>query len=230
MLDVTLLAKGIAYTAHQAVGQKRKYDGTDYIGHPIRVAENVAANGGTLAQIAAGYLHDVVEDTGITLEQLEHSLGIVGYPGHLMKPTLDTVYSLTDQFVEQKGLNRQWRHCGELVRLSRDKNQLFWLVKHCDLLDNLDSIEKFDKSYLPRFLTSAFLLVEMTPSFARESQAFLKLEKRMETYDRLFSVTTHVSMKHYRNVLRCISDFLPVGFNAQMLIKLKAQGIPDYVD
>lgn len=230
MVDVTLLAKGIAYIAHQAVGQKRKYDGTDYIGHPIRVAENVAENGGSIAQIAAGYLHDVIEDTGVTLEQLEHSLYIVGYPGYLMRPTLDTVYSLTDQFPEQKGLNRQWRHCGELVRMSQDKNHLFWLVKHCDLSDNLDSIEKFDKNYLPRFLTAAFLLVEMTPAYARSSQVFLKLEKRMETYDRLYSVSTHASMKHYRDVLRCIKDFLPVGFTTQMLKDLRTKGIPDYVD
>lgn len=67
-----LLAPQVAARAHQH--QKRK-DGTPYIAHPVRVAIRVSqryTGFGTHwynAQIAA-FLHDVVEDTDITIEEL----------------------------------------------------------------------------------------------------------------------------------------------------------------
>jgi (p)ppGpp synthase/HD superfamily hydrolase len=62
-----LLAIRVATRAH--AGQKRK-DGTDYIAHPLRVmARAVGANAG-LAVMIACVLHDVVEDTSLTLEDL----------------------------------------------------------------------------------------------------------------------------------------------------------------
>lgn len=62
-----LLAIRVATRAH--VSQKRK-DGTDYIAHPLRVmARAVSANAGMAVMIAC-VLHDVVEDTSLTLEDL----------------------------------------------------------------------------------------------------------------------------------------------------------------
>lgn len=61
-----------AQFARQAhTGQKRKYDGRDYISHPARVAGMVALHPGSSATwVAAAYLHDVLEDTDTTVEQL----------------------------------------------------------------------------------------------------------------------------------------------------------------
>jgi (p)ppGpp synthase/HD superfamily hydrolase len=64
-----LLAPQVAARAHRT--QKRK-DGTPYIAHPVRVALRVAAMHPAQAayfQIVA-FLHDVVEDTDVTLEEL----------------------------------------------------------------------------------------------------------------------------------------------------------------
>lgn len=57
----------IATRAH--AGQVDK-QGVAYIGHPAAVARMVDAAGGSVAQIAAAWGHDVVEDTDITPEQL----------------------------------------------------------------------------------------------------------------------------------------------------------------
>jgi len=62
-----LLARVIAKAAHS--GQVSK-DGTPYILHPEQVAKNVEAAGGDYEMIAAAWLHDVVEDTAITYEDL----------------------------------------------------------------------------------------------------------------------------------------------------------------
>lgn len=66
-----------AFAAHAAVGQKRKYSGQPYIVHPVEVASIVATVDHTDEMLAAALLHDTVEDTQITLEQIEAFFGPV---------------------------------------------------------------------------------------------------------------------------------------------------------
>ncbi|MBD2386938.1 RelA/SpoT family protein [Cylindrospermum sp. FACHB-282] len=61
-----------AYQLHQ--GQYRK-SGEPYIGHPVAVAGLLRDLGGSPAMIAAGFLHDVVEDTEVTIDQIEERFG-----------------------------------------------------------------------------------------------------------------------------------------------------------
>lgn len=58
-----LLAARVATRAHK--GQVRK-DGTDYIAHPIRVAIRCS----TKAEKTVALLHDTVEDTDLTFDEL----------------------------------------------------------------------------------------------------------------------------------------------------------------
>jgi guanosine-3',5'-bis(diphosphate) 3'-pyrophosphohydrolase len=61
-----------AYQLHQ--GQYRK-SGEPYINHPIAVAGLLRYLGSDDAMIAAGFLHDVIEDTDVTPEELEQQFG-----------------------------------------------------------------------------------------------------------------------------------------------------------
>jgi GTP diphosphokinase / guanosine-3',5'-bis(diphosphate) 3'-diphosphatase len=61
-----------AYELHQ--GQLRK-SGEPYICHPVAVAGLLRDLGGSAAMIAAGFLHDVVEDTEVTIEEIEQRFG-----------------------------------------------------------------------------------------------------------------------------------------------------------
>jgi GTP diphosphokinase / guanosine-3',5'-bis(diphosphate) 3'-diphosphatase len=72
--DRQLICKAFnfAYDLHD--GQRRK-SGEPYIAHPIAVAGLLRDLGGSAPMIAAGFLHDVVEDTDVNLEQLEASFG-----------------------------------------------------------------------------------------------------------------------------------------------------------
>jgi GTP pyrophosphokinase len=65
-------AYDLALKAH--AGQKRR-SGEDYIQHPIAVAKILAEIGMGGKTIAAGLLHDVPEDTEVTLEQIEKQFG-----------------------------------------------------------------------------------------------------------------------------------------------------------
>lgn len=69
-----LIRKAYEYAALKHQGQKRK-SGEDYIHHPIEVAYILAQLHSGPATIAAGLLHDVVEDTDATIEGIEEMFG-----------------------------------------------------------------------------------------------------------------------------------------------------------
>ncbi|MBF2079269.1 MAG: bifunctional (p)ppGpp synthetase/guanosine-3',5'-bis(diphosphate) 3'-pyrophosphohydrolase [Synechococcales cyanobacterium T60_A2020_003] len=62
-----------AYCLHQ--GQRRA-SGEPYICHPVAVAGLLRELGGGPVMIAAGFLHDVVEDTDVTPEEIEERFGV----------------------------------------------------------------------------------------------------------------------------------------------------------
>jgi GTP diphosphokinase / guanosine-3',5'-bis(diphosphate) 3'-diphosphatase len=66
-------AFNFAYQLHE--GQTRK-SGEPYIAHPIAVASLLRSLGGDSVTIAAGFLHDVVEDTDVTSEEIEERFGV----------------------------------------------------------------------------------------------------------------------------------------------------------
>lgn len=70
--DLICRAFDFAYQLHQ--GQYRA-SGEPYIIHPVAVAGLLRDLGGGGAMIAAGFLHDVVEDTDVTPEELEDRFG-----------------------------------------------------------------------------------------------------------------------------------------------------------
>jgi GTP pyrophosphokinase len=70
--DLICRAFNFAYQLHE--GQYRK-SGEPYIAHPIAVAGLLRDLGGDSVTIAAGFLHDVVEDTDVTLEEIEERFG-----------------------------------------------------------------------------------------------------------------------------------------------------------
>jgi (p)ppGpp synthase/HD superfamily hydrolase len=103
----------IAYAAHE--GQTRN-DGTPYIKHPFRVADNVEDR---LKPIA--YLHDVVEDTRVTLEDLKKE----GFPYYI----IDAVDLLT----HRKGES----NVAYWTKIKTNPDAL--TVKLMDIRDNMNS-------------------------------------------------------------------------------------------
>jgi len=69
-MSIIIEAARAAHKAH--AGQKRKYHGGPFIEHPMRVAGRVALlHEATEEMVAAAWLHDVVEDTAVTIGDLE---------------------------------------------------------------------------------------------------------------------------------------------------------------
>jgi (p)ppGpp synthase/HD superfamily hydrolase len=69
-----LIGEAYAFAADAHRRQRRK-DGAPFIAHPVQVARLLAARGYGDEVIAAALLHDVVEDTPVTLAQLQERFG-----------------------------------------------------------------------------------------------------------------------------------------------------------
>lgn len=73
MIDLVDRAIGFAARAHD--GQQRKTGEVPYIAHPVAVAMILARMGCDEAVVVAGLLHDTVEDTPVTLQEIRHQFG-----------------------------------------------------------------------------------------------------------------------------------------------------------
>lgn len=73
-----MIEKAIIFATEKHLGVKRKYDNVPYIVHPIFVAYLVSffkrSKNFELLFVAA-LLHDVVEDCGVTIEEIKHLFG-----------------------------------------------------------------------------------------------------------------------------------------------------------
>lgn len=72
--DFELLTRAFDVASEAHAGQTRK-TGDPYISHPLMVAKMLADYGLDSETLAAAFLHDTVEDTDLTLPQLEKSFG-----------------------------------------------------------------------------------------------------------------------------------------------------------
>jgi len=70
-----LIGRALTF-AVRSHGDQERASGGPYVAHPIAVAEIVAGGGLDSEAVAAALLHDVVEDTEVTLEQIEKEFGV----------------------------------------------------------------------------------------------------------------------------------------------------------
>jgi len=72
--DEVLIGKAFEFAYQLHEGQYRK-SGELFVSHPVAVAGLLRDLGGSPAMIAAGFLHDVIEDTDVTGEEIEAHFG-----------------------------------------------------------------------------------------------------------------------------------------------------------
>ncbi len=70
-----LILKGVQFALHAHQGQQRKVDGQPYYFHPLAVGRLLIEAGGAAEVVVAGLLHDVVEDSAYTAEDIEDEFG-----------------------------------------------------------------------------------------------------------------------------------------------------------
>ena len=74
-LDTTLLDRAIVFAVRAHAGTERRGKGFPYIVHPMEAVEIVATMTPDQELLAAAALHDTVEDTDVTVEQIRTEFG-----------------------------------------------------------------------------------------------------------------------------------------------------------
>lgn len=132
-------ALAFAAEAHGSVGQTRKYTGEPYINHPVEVMEIVRGVEHTDEMLAAALLHDTIEDTPTTREDVEREFG---------PKVAALVMELTDQCHEG---NRATRKAAEAARLGTISPEA-QTVKIADFISNSRSIVEHDPGFARVYL------------------------------------------------------------------------------
>lgn len=159
-------ARAFATAAHGSIGQLRKYTGEPYIVHPIAVAEIVRTVPHSEEMIAAALLHDVVEDTPVTVEEIAAEFGPV---------VADLVGWLTDVSKPEDG-NRRTRKHMDLLHTAKAPAAAK-TIKLADLIDNTKSIARHDPSFWSVYRREKMALLEVL----KEGDAALWKEAASQT-------------------------------------------------
>ncbi len=130
--DVLQIQKAYVFANMMHEYQKRK-SGLPFITHPLNVAHTIAENKLDTESLVAALLHDVVEDTEASIDQIEELFGndVAGIVDGLTKLTeLENV-----DISERKAANFKKL----LIAIARDPRVL--IIKLADRLDNMRTLE-----------------------------------------------------------------------------------------
>jgi len=141
MTDIVEKARVFATAAHAAVSQLRKYTHEPYIVHPTEVVSIVRTVPHTPAMLAAAWLHDVVEDTGVPIETIRTEFG---------EEVAELVGWLTDVSRPEQG-NRSVRKAIDRAHTAMAPAAA-QTVKLADLISNSRSIMAHDPKFAVTYL------------------------------------------------------------------------------
>lgn len=161
----------LARTAHGS--QRRKYSDEQYINHPIRVMQKCHQYNESFVTLAAALLHDVLEDTLLTRQDLESSLNSLISETTTVRQIMNVVVELTDTFTKSNypSLNRRRRRQLEAERLGTVGYEA-QTVKYADIIDNTDIAlhdRHFASVYLREVNTILSLMNQGNPKLREEA-------------------------------------------------------------
>lgn len=127
--------------------QRRKYAPERYIAHPIRVMQTCEQYGASKVILAAALLHDVLEDTTTSLEEMQNFLNNIVDKADT-RAIVGIVVELTDVYVKKNfpEWNRRKRKQKELERLILISPQA-QTIKYADIVDNASDVVKSDPEF-----------------------------------------------------------------------------------
>ena len=149
-MDIVEKARIFATAAHHGSRHFRKYTGKPYITHPTAVVALVRAVAHTPEMLAAAWLHDTVEDTGVTLSLVEQEFG---------HEVADLVEMLTDVSHAHDGL-RAHRKAKDREHTAK-ASPAAKTIKLADLIDNTSSIVKHDPKFAEVYMREKAALLEV---------------------------------------------------------------------
>ncbi len=130
--DMAVIDRAVEYAANKHRDQKRK-DGSPYIIHPLAVAEIVAETGLDTDAILGAILHDCIEDTDSTYDEIARQFGST------VASLVEGVTKLTR--VEYTTLEQQQMENLRKMFMAMSKDIRVVLIKICDRLHNTRTMQ-----------------------------------------------------------------------------------------
>ena len=170
-------AKKYATLAHARINQLRKYTLKPYDVHLKNVATLVASVTQDGSMIAAAWLHDIVEDTPVTFEDLEREF----------EPDIVTlVRELTDISKPSDG-NRATRKQIDRHHLAQSSSRAM-TIKLADIIDNCEDICRHDPKFGSIYLAEIQALLPVLAN--GEAKLLTKARHKVEECSVLLGITT----------------------------------------
>ncbi len=147
-------ARALLFAVEKHSGQLRKYNGLPYIMHPIRVAERVRLHFSGRPQaedaVAAAYLHDVVEDSGVSVEEIVELFGpvVANFVRELSNPSKGSKLPRA----ERKKMDRE--HISKISSVAK-------VIKLFDRIDNLSEMEGSEDDFKFLYAEESLKLLEV---------------------------------------------------------------------
>ncbi len=145
------IVEAAQFAARAHAGQKRKYNGLPFIVHPARVGGRAAVLEAVGEEtVMAAYLHDVVEDTEVTLEEIRLQFGdrVAGLVQELTNPSK----GVKAPRAERKRIDRE-----HLIGVSREAKR----IKLLDRIDNLSELSGAPQDFVKLYLEESRMLLEV---------------------------------------------------------------------
>ena len=187
-LDVEMIVRAYRFGERAHAGQKRA-SGEDYIVHCVEVAKILTDLNLDTVSIAAGLIHDVVEDTGVELDVLREKFGdeIAGVVDGVTKIGKVQFRSTTEHQVEN------YRKL--LLSMAQDARVI--LIKLADRLHNMRTLDHLRPEKRRR------IALETREIYAPLAHRLGMAQVRWELEDLAFK---HLEPEAYRNLARKIAE------------------------
>lgn len=144
-----LYNKAIIFAAEAHTGQFRKYSGEPYILHPLDVAETLRRYDRPIEEIVGGVLHDVIEDTNRTRNQVSFHFGI---------PITTLVNGVTNVATD-KNVDRTLRFWQNVFHLE-DAEEGSQNIKCADIYSNTKNFGRANPEFVPTYMAEKYTVLE----------------------------------------------------------------------
>ena len=156
-------AKILAFKVHK--DQKRKFGGFPYFVHPESVASIVIEfkkSKHINELVSAAYLHDSIEDCGITFDYLQKEFGYM---------VASIVAEVSNDMHKMKVYGKKYYMSNKVLTLS----DYGLVIKLCDRLDNVSDLHIASESFVTKYVEDTEYMVQVLQDFRNLTYTQLKL-------------------------------------------------------
>lgn len=161
-------ARKLSEKAHK--NQIRKFDGSPYIVHPESVAKIVIGNKKSKHMnelISVAYLHDVIEDSGISFDFLLKEFGYM---------VASIILEVTNEGSLIKKYGKKYYMSNKVLTLTN----YGLVIKLCDRLDNVSDLRLADIDFKDRYVDETKFVIQVLEDFRDLTGTQIKLVKQIK--------------------------------------------------